>query len=150
MNEKKMIVDISHLDDRGFYEVLDLSEKPHSCVKALKDSPRNLSDDQIKKIAQARGVIGINFYTSFLTSAKTSSVQDIVQHMDYICNLTGKSDFVGLGSDFDGIDLWPERLEDPSKMQSIAESLREKGYSSEDIEKIMGENLCRIFAENWK
>lgn len=154
MNHQGVIIDVSHLNERAFYEVLDLTTLPlvasHSCVKALCNSPRNLTDDQLKKLAQNRGVMGINFYPAFLSESKEASLDDVIRHIDYVCHFTGSADHVGLGSDFDGIDSTPKGLEDASKMRTIAEALEKKGYSEGDIHKIMGENFERVFRENWR
>ncbi len=149
MNSLGMLIDVSHISDDAFYDVIEYSSKPvvatHSCCRALAEHPRNMSDDMIKALAAAGGVIHINFYPLFLdgTLENISSYQRIVDHIDHVVNLVG-IDHVGLGSDFDGIEVTPVGLEDISMFPKIFHELSSRGYSKEDISKIASENLFRI------
>lgn len=202
MNDLGMIIDISHISVKAVAEVLKASSAPviasHSCVHAICGHDRNLTDNQIKAIADRGGMVGINFCRDFLSEqawqasdkirtksphlmaeltkvtdgtlrgdaltdylarlrpemndwdnallSANVSVDDVVDHIDYIVKLVG-SDFVGLGSDFDGIVCPPDQLEDVSRMPSITKALLERDYEEEDIKKILGGNFMRVFAE---
>lgn len=148
MSSLHMVLDLSHLSDRGVEETLDSYDKKiiasHSNVRALCDHPRNLTDAQILKIARRGGVIGINFYPFFLTGNPQAKISDILRHIDYVVNLGG-IDCVGIGSDFDGIDQLPLDMGGMEDIESIAEGLLKLGYTMADIKKIMGENFLEIF-----
>ncbi len=152
MNKLGMIVDVSHITPPGFWDVIEVSEKPiiasHSNAYALCNHPRNLTDLQIKALAEKGGVMGINFYSEFLNSKGKATLEDIVKHIDYIVELVGP-DHVGMGSDFDGISSWPEEIYDASRFPLIFEELEKRGYKEKDIKKIAGENFLRVIRENW-
>lgn len=147
MNRLKMLIDVSHLNEPGFWDVIETSTSPiiasHSNAKALCDHPRNLTDKQIRAIADRGGVIGVNFFTLFLTSKGEATAADVVEHIDYLVNVGG-IDTVGLGSDFDGISDTPKGLENCSQTHIIAFLLAKRDYSEDAIEKIMGGNLLRL------
>ncbi len=150
MNRLGMLVDVSHISDDAFYDVLDTSVKPvvatHSCCRALADHPRNMTDDMIRALAAAGGVIQINFYPVFLDSSYESanpSYRRITDHIDHVVGLVGV-DHVGLGSDFDGIEITPEGMEDISKFSLVFDELRARGYSEADLAKIASGNFFRI------
>jgi len=159
MNRLGMIVDVSHVSDDTFYDVLECSEKPvvatHSCCRALAPHPRNLTDDMIKALAAKGGVIQINFYPLFLDpnineknmkSSPLPSYKMIVDHIDHVVSLVG-IDHVGLGTDFDGIRVTPKGLENISMMPKIFKELRKRGYSKTDIKKIASENFFRVLSD---
>lgn len=194
MNRLGMLVDVSHISDEAFYDVMECSSKPvvatHSSCRALVDHPRNMTDDMIRAIAAKGGVVQVNFYPLFidadfgavlassgipdraeavesefiaspsdvekrrawnkvqeeLMSLDRPSYRSVVDHIDHIVRLVGV-DHVGLGSDFDGIEVTPEGLEDVSKMPVIFDELRRRGYSEEDIAKIAGGNFFRVLNE---
>ncbi len=152
MNKLGMIVDVSHITPPGFWDVIEISEKPiiasHSNAYALCNHPRNLTDLQIKALAENGGVVGINFYSKFLNASGKSTLKDIIRHIDYIVELVGP-DHVGMGSDFDGISSWPEEIYDASRFPVIFEELEKRGYKEKDIKKIAGENFLRVIRENW-
>ncbi len=148
MNRLGILVDVSHVSDDTFYDVLKYSSKPvvatHSCCRALADHPRNMTDDMIKALAAHGGVIQINFYPVFLDSEnETVPYRRIADHIDHVVELVG-IDHVGLGSDFDGIEVTPEGMEDISKFSLIFDELRRRGYSEADLAKIASENFFRI------
>jgi membrane dipeptidase len=146
MNRLGMLVDVSHISERGFWDVLEVAERPviasHSNSKAVCDHPRNLSDAQIKCIAENRGVIGITFVPSFI-DPNTPTLSRLLEHIDHIVNLVGV-DHVGIGSDFDG---GGDLLVDATAFPTITEGLLERGYSEEGIRQILGENHLRLLAE---
>lgn len=191
MNEMGMLVDVSHVSDSSFYDVIDCSSSPvvatHSCCRALARHPRNMTDDMIRTLAQAGGVIQINFYPLFLETGFASvlsesgimeygekieaefikdpsdkvkrqawnRVQDelaalvrpsykrIADHIDHAVEIAG-IDHVGLGSDFDGIEVTPEGMDDISCMPVLFQELSGRGYTQEDLSKIAGKNFFRV------
>jgi membrane dipeptidase len=195
MNRQGMMVDISHVSDKTFYDALEVSKAPliasHSSCRALCNHPRDMTDDMIKALAAKGGVIQINYEKSFIDQAykdaqdKESggvvalfdrfkkecgdddacigrklaeqekqataegklphvSWERIVDHIDHAVKLVG-ADHVGLGSDFDGASM-PDGMDDVSHLPKITEALLRKGYSPEDIRKILGGNTLRVLA----
>ncbi len=149
MDRLGMLVDVSHLSDPAFWDVLDVSVRSviasHSCCRSLYDHPRNLTDGQIKALAEQGGVIGINFYTEFLTGGK-AALEDVVRHVDHVCSLVGP-DFVGLGSDFDGCESLPVGLENAGCLPALMQALLDRGYSEENTAKIAGGNFLRVIRQ---
>lgn len=148
MDSLGMIIDISHVGRRTVEDILAISRNPiiasHSGAYALRSHYRNLTDSQIRAIAQRNGVIGVVFYPTFLSASGNATIETVVQHIDYIKNLVGV-DFIALGSDFDGIEKVPLGLEDVSRFPALTEALLRRGYSREDVRKILGENFMRVF-----
>jgi len=149
-----IIIDVSHLNKKGFSDVVNLTNNPfiasHSNCYSLCSSMRNLTDDQLESIQSVEGVIGINFNPGFLNNTPdNASITDVIEHIDYITNKIG-SNHVGMGSDFDGIIRVPFGLEDVSKIKNIPKLLSERGYSQKDIKNIMGGNFQRIISKIWK
>lgn len=149
-----MIIDVSHLSDAGFYDVLKYTTKPfvasHSNARSVTNHCRNMTDDMIIKLAKRGGVIGINFAGEFLQECEPgkfarSTISNIVKHIKYIAGLAGV-ECVALGSDFDGIyqDL---ELSHAGKMPELEEALRASGFSEDDIEKIFFKNVLRVYKE---
>lgn len=151
MSRLGIIFDVSHLTDSVFWDICDLMKKPfiasHSNARAVCDHPRNLTDDMIRALADHGGVTGMNFAPAFVThEGKDADVSKLVDHIDHIVKLVGP-DHVGLGSDFDGIGNPPKGLEDVSKMPNVTRELVGRGYSDEDILKILGGNHLRVFKQ---
>jgi membrane dipeptidase len=150
-----LVVDVSHLNQKGFTDVAKMTSKPfiasHSNAFQLCPSIRNLKDDQLMQIASADGVVGVNFCIPFLTNNNTeqASINTVVQHIKYIAELIGV-EYVGLGSDFDGIETTPKGLENASKIKNIPPLLEKEGFSKQNIDKIMGGNFQRVFNKVWK
>jgi membrane dipeptidase len=193
MNRQGVLVDISHVSDKTFYDALEVSKAPliasHSSCRALCDHPRDMTDDMIKALAAKGGVIQINYEKSFIDQAYKDAQQKesggvvalfdrfkkecgdddacigkklaeqekqataegklphvswerIVDHIDHAVKLVGP-DHVGLGSDFDGASM-PDGMEDVSHLPKITEALLRKGYSPDDIRKILGGNTLRV------
>ncbi|HEY7209618.1 MAG TPA: dipeptidase [Bryobacteraceae bacterium] len=149
MNRLGMVVDISHVADKTFYDALETSQAPliasHSSTRALTDVPRNMTDDMIRALTKKGGVIQVNFYCPFITRRPDghASIEDVVAHIDHVRQLAG-IDAIGIGSDFDGIECAPQGLEDVSKFPALTRALLEKGYSPSDIKKIYGGNTLRL------
>jgi len=151
MNDLRMLIDVSHLSEAGFWDVIKRSKAAivasHSNCYALCPHLRNLKDEQIKALADKDGVIGITFVPNFLTQEKRkTTVKDVVKHIDYLVEKVGV-DYVGLGSDFDGTDGLPLGLEGVDKIPNITEGLLDRGYKEREIEKILGGNFLRVFKE---
>jgi len=196
MNRLGMMVDISHVSDKTFYDTLAVSKAPviasHSSCRALCDVPRNMTDDMIRALAKNGGVMDINFYSGFLSQAyaeaykkiekqvegeiaaareryarqgthlpyleevkiEQSLLKDlpvpsytvIADHIDHAVQVGG-IDHVGLGSDFDGIDSAPKGMEDVSKLPDLVRELARRGYSEQDLKKILGGNLLHVMRQ---
>jgi membrane dipeptidase len=195
MNRLGMMVDISHVSDKTFYDTLAATQAPviasHSSCRALCDVPRNMTDDMIRALAKNGGVMDINFYPGFLSpefataykkvapqihadesAAEKQYANDrkrlaeesrniwaryasqfpapsytaIADHIDHAVRVAG-IDHVGLGSDFDGIDSAPKGMEDVSKLPDLVRELARRGYSEQDLKKILGGNLLRVMRQ---
>ena len=146
LNRLGMIVDVSHLSDAGFWDVLEISKDPvvasHSNARAVCPHPRNMTDEMIRALAERGGVMGMNFAPDFVDKTRPS-VETLVDH---IVDLVGP-EHVGLGSDFDGIPNTPKGLEDASKMPAITEELVKRGYSEDYIRLILGGNHLRLIRQ---
>jgi len=150
MEELGMVVDVSHLSEGSFWDAVKATRGPiiasHSNAAALHQHPRNLTDEQLRAIAGRGGVVGVNFYAGFLGEATLPRVLD---HIEYMVKVIGV-DHVALGSDFDGIPQAPVGLEDASKMPNITAGLLSRGFTPEQIHKILGGNALRVFKQVWK
>ncbi len=148
-NELGIIIDVSHLRDKGFDDVIELSTKPivasHSNSRQICDVARNLSDEMILKLHKNNGVMGINYCEDFIDNNGNGSVKNIVKHINHIKEL-GCIDNIGLGSDFDGIETRKE-MGDCSKINLLIQELINNGYSNEEIEKICYKNVLRVYKE---
>jgi len=159
-NKLGILVDVSHITDPGFWQVLETSKEPiiasHSNCRALCSSMRNLTDDMIKAIAEKDGVIGINFVSFFLMdrdkvrNGEIPTVETVVDHIDHMVEVIGGTDNLGLGSDFDGVPRLAQGLEDTSKVPNLTKALVVRGYSDQEIEKILGGNFLRVIKRVWK
>jgi len=142
-----MIIDVSHLNDDGFWDVLEQTKNPiiasHSNSRAVCNHPRNMTDEMITALAENGGVMGMNFAPSFVHKTD-ATLEAVIDHIDHIVDLVGP-DHVGLGSDYDGIPSTPRGLEDVTKMPDITRELVKREYSREDIQKILGGNHLRLF-----
>jgi len=143
MRKCRMAVDVSHLNERGFFDLLDGTVPPmasHSCAKKLCGHFRNLSDDQLKALFAAGGFVGVNFYPAFLSDDHRADIDRVIDHMAYMCDRGGE-DCVGLGSDFDGIEEWPEGLRNASDVPKLLERMLKRGFGQSLTEKIAGLNF---------
>ena len=149
-NENGVMVDVSHLNDAGLEDVLKISSKPiiasHSNARALFNHRRNLTDAQMRAIADGGGVIGATFVTMFLRKDhENATLDDLLDHIDHMVNVAG-IEHVGLGSDYDGC-VTPPELDSGEKYPAITQGLLRRGYAAEDIQKILGENFRRVFLD---
>lgn len=150
MNELGMIVDVSHISDRGFYDIITHSKRPvvasHSCARELCYHSRNLSDEMLHELGNKGGVVGLNFYSRFLEKDSTyATMEQVLNHAVYIVDKAG-IESLALGSDFDGIECDLE-WRDYSGMQQLL-AYMERHFSSDDMEKICYRNAERIFVEH--
>ncbi len=156
MNRLGMLVDISHLNETGFWDVIEQSSDPlvatHSNCKALCSHHRNLTDDQIKALAEKGGVMNLSFCAGFIKDGvgfgdpealKKVTVMDWLDHLDHAVGLVGTS-HVGIGSDLDGGCGFPG-LDDVTRFPRLTEGMVSRGYSDDDIKKILGANDLRVF-----
>lgn len=194
MNELGILIDVSHVGEQTFWDILQITTKPviasHSSVWSICPHIRNLNDDQIRAIAKKGGLVAINFapwfldstfekkekeirlkYSKTIDSVRNSwrgsslsreyfigtllkneydkilpSVETVVDHIDYVVKLVGV-DYVGLGSDFDGISVTPTGLKDIADYPNITKELIRRGYSDKDVRKILGENFLRVLKQ---
>lgn len=160
MNELGMIIDVSHANEKTFWDIYNLSSSPiiasHSNVKALCNSPRNLSDNQIIAIAKNGGLIGINAYKYFIKeNCENVYLSDLFNHLKYLVDLIG-IDYVAFGFDFceyldnNHFDKTPTGLENASKCQNFINFLYKQGYSKEMIEKVAYKNFISFLKNNFK
>lgn len=151
MNELGIIIDTSHLSERGFWDVVENTKKPfvssHACARALCQHQRNLTDDQLKALAAKGGMVGINFCGGFLENDNwnDSKISTVVAHMRHIANVAGV-EALGWGSDFDGID---EALEwkDASGMPMLVDALSPY-FTDDELDKICYKNFLRVLKDN--
>ena len=196
MNRMGMMVDISHVADRTFFQALVSSRAPviasHSSSRALTNVPRNMTDDMLVALARNGGVAQVNFYCGFVSqkwadgmkklaaekdpdyeklqslfmAERTPQMQqqlyeaeavvekkvprpplsDLIDHIDHMVKIAGV-DHVGLGSDFDGIDCSPQGIDSAADLPKITQALVQRGYKAADMQKILGGNVMRVFAE---
>jgi membrane dipeptidase len=153
--ELGILVDVSHLNARGFWDVAELSEAPlvasHSNAHALCPSPRNLTDDQLRTIGERRGLVGINFHVSFLrpdgAEDADTPLRLIAEHAVHVAELAG-AECVGLGSDFDGA-LIPAELGDVTGLPAVLDALRDAGFGAAELEGIAWRNWRRVLEAAW-
>ncbi|MBZ5722320.1 MAG: dipeptidase [Acidobacteriia bacterium] len=197
MNRLGMMVDISHVADKTFWDTIATTKAPviasHSSARALTDAPRNMTDDMLRAVAKNGGVVQVNFFNGFddqsfwnATQAQAKErdaavaayleqqkaagkpvtyldedrierewqakiprppLKSLIDHIDHIAKVAGV-DHVGLGSDFDGVSgQTPEGIDSAADLPKITQALLDRGYSAEDIHKILGGNLLRVFRE---
>lgn len=150
MDARGIAADVAHLNVAGFWDVIDHARvaplASHSNCRWLCDVPRNLYRDQVKALIERKGFIGINFYSDFLAQGRDATLDDVLRNIDEICSMGGE-DVVGFGSDFDGIDVWPEGLGNPADFPALLELLRGHGYTQTQLEKIAGMNYWRFLKD---
>lgn len=153
INEHNMILDVSHLSDNSFLDVIDYGYNnimaTHSCARGLCCNERNLTDEQIKYIAKSEGVIGICLYNEFLNcKTKIVKIDDVIDHIVYISNLTSV-DNVCIGSDFDGLERkdLPLGISGVRDIHKIEERMIERKFSKNEVEKIFGRNFKNFLSK---
>jgi membrane dipeptidase len=197
MNRLGMLVDISHVADKTFFDAIATSKAPviasHSSARALTNHPRNMTDDMLRAVTKNGGVVQVNFFNAFIdedyrkaseaqAKERNAAVADalakkkasgepvtyldedriqrewaakiprpplksLIDHIDHIAKVAGV-DHIGLGSDFDGVSgATPQGIDSAADLPKITQALLDRGYSAEDIHKILGGNLLRVFRE---
>lgn len=139
--------DVSHLNERGFWDLLEMGLVPlasHSCCKALCNNPRNLTDEQLRALFSAGGYVGVNFYPYFLSEDASATLDTVVDHILHMLSLGGENK-VGFGSDFDGIECKVPGLESPADVPALLQKLRDRGLTDSEISGIAGQNLLRYY-----
>ena len=148
MNRLGLMVDLSHANEKSFYDALDISQTPivcsHSSCRALCDHPRNLTDDQMRRLAAVGGVMQVTLYNGFLKAAGEATILDAIAHLEHAIHVMG-IDHVGLGTDFDG-DGGICGLRDSSELLQFTRQLLSRRYTERDIQKIWGGNFLRVMA----
>ena len=155
-NRYGILVDLSHLNERGFWDVAALSDAPlvasHSNAHALTPSARNLTDAQLDAIGKSGGIVGVCFSTAFSRDDgkrdPNTPLSVLVRHFTYIAERIGV-DHVGFGSDFDGTEL-PAEIGDVSGLPTLLAALAAEGFSQADLRKLASENWMRVLEQTWK
>lgn len=155
MNKRRILIDLSHLNEKGFWDVEKLTDAPlvatHSCAWELAHSARNLTDKQLEAVGKSGGVVGINFHKGFLRAdgdwARKTSVTEIARHARYVANKIGE-DHVALGSDFDGAAM-PEDLKDVAGLPNLLRALEDVGFTGESLKKVAHGNWLRVLKQTW-
>ena len=149
MNRLGLMVDLSHAAEKSFYDALDISQTPivcsHSSCRALCDHPRNLTDDQMRRLAAHGGVMQVTLYNGFLVKDGDATILDAIAHLEHAVSIMG-IDHVGLGTDFDG-DGGICGLRDSSELLQFTRQLLARHYSERDIQKIWGGNFLRVMSQ---
>ncbi len=165
MNRLGMLIDVGHASRKTFFETIELSTKPvvslHATPTGAKPGAGELDDDQVRALAETRGLVGLHFFSHYLNPTEKATVEDLVDHVDYLAKLVGV-DHVALGADYlqltdgfirahgvpsSGYLGIPEEFDTYDEWISITRALCELGYSNEEVKKILGGNLLRVLRE---
>lgn len=155
LNRKKILIDLSHLNAKGFWDVAAITDAPlvatHSNAWELTNAPRNLTDRQMEAIKESNGVVGLNYHVGFLREDgqinTNTPISRMVEHLDYMVDKMGV-DCVALGSDYDG-SMVPAELADAAGLPKLMQAIKDRGYSNEDLTKIAHGNWVRVFRDTW-
>jgi len=149
MNNLGMLVDLAHINEKGFYEAIEISDSPvvvsHANAKALYDHPRNLSDEQLRELKAAGGVIGLSCCPYFIAS-DNPTIERLLDHFEHVAEVIGP-EHLGVGSDFDGISETIPGLADVSALPRLVEGFYRRGFSEKEIEQITGSNFLRVWRQ---
>lgn len=155
LNRKRMVIDLSHITEQGFWDVAAITDAPlvatHSNAWNLSNHPRNLTDRQMDAIKESNGVAGLNFHVGFLREDgehdANTPISVMVDHLEYMVERMG-IDCVALGSDYDGATM-PAELKDAAGLPKLMQQIKDRGYSDDDLKKIAHGNWVRVFRETW-
>lgn len=141
-----MVVDVSHISDAGFWDIMDITQKPiiasHSNSRALCDIPRNLSDEMYLAICKTGGTAGINLYSDFL--GENADIDTVCNHIFHFLNLAGTDKHVSLGSDFDGMETLPDGISGVQDYDKLADKLLNRGLSEDTVHHIFWDNALGV------
>ncbi len=148
LQSKNMIVDFAHMNEATFWDAAGIVQGPivisHGNARSLCDDVRNYTDKQLKRVTASGGLVGVFFSKKFLVTGREATIDDVVNHIDYLRDLIG-IDFVALGSDFGGIlSGFPGELKSVERLELLWEALSKRGYDDESIEKIAYKNALRV------
>ncbi len=147
MEQSRMILDVSHISDRGFFECMEnFGYKicaTHSNSRSICPEMRNITDEQFRIIVSKKGICGINFYPEFLNSTKNATSDDIIRHIEHFLSLGGEN-HITLGTDFDGIEFTPLDITDCSEVYRLFDKLVKRNYSDSLIQKIAYKNFLNF------
>ena len=154
-NQSGIMIDLSHLNEKGFWEVASLSEAPlvvtHSAAHALCPASRNLTDKQLAAIGASEGLVGINFHVGFIRADGKNDpetpISDVIRHVDYVVEKIGV-EHVAFGSDFDGATM-PNSIGDVTGFPRLMGALEGSGYSNQELKQIAHQNWLRVLRETW-
>ena len=150
MNDLGMLVDVSHLSDGGFRDVIRCSRKPvvasHSNARSICNHPRNLSDEMIKALSRQGGVAGLNLYPYFLHKSGKTNAEQMAEHVAHMYEIGGE-DVVAVGTDFDGYDEGESEVTHMGQMELVYEAIKKRGFSERQMEKFWHGNVLRVLRE---
>lgn len=150
MNDLGMLVDVSHMSDGGFWDVIHTSKKPvvasHSCARSLCNHPRNLTDEMLRALGEKGGLAALNFYPAFIREDQKASKEDLAAHIKHMINVAGM-DAVAIGTDFDGFEGGELEIDKTGKMPLLYQTLKKEGFTEEQLEKIWFGNVMRVIKE---
>ncbi len=155
LNRKKVMIDLSHITEQGFWDVAELTDAPlvatHSNAWNLSNSPRNLTDKMMDAIKESNGVAGLNFHVGFLredgANDADTPISTMVEHVVYMADKMGV-DHVALGSDYDGATM-PAELKDAAGLPKLMQALADHGFDNDDLTKIAHGNWIRVLRDTW-
>ena len=150
MNKLGMIVDVSHMSDGGFWDVLERSKSPvvasHSNARTLCNHPRNLSDEMMKALAEKGGIAGLNCYPYFVNQKGKADMSDLAEHVAHMMKMGGE-EFVAIGTDFDGFDEGELSICHIGQIRQLYDELRRRGFTERQLDKICSGNAMRIMKD---
>lgn len=150
MNDLGMLVDVSHMSDGGFWDVIHTSKKPvvasHSCARSLCNHPRNLTDEMLRALGEKGGLAALNFYPAFIREDQKASKEDLAAHIKHMINVAGM-DAVAIGTDFDGFEGGELEIDKTGKMSLLYHTLKKERFTEEQLEKIWFGNVMRVIKE---
>jgi membrane dipeptidase len=155
-NRLGIMLDVSHLNERGFFDLADITAAPivatHSCAHTICRSTRNLTDRQLDAVRESKGVVGFNFSVCDVRPDahldQDTPIEMVADHLCYLVERMGE-DHVALGSDFDGA-VMPRPLKDASRLPTLIEAMRARGFNDASLRRIAFDNWMRVFGATWR